>query len=199
MPEPIPLGLTLLFAIVLAIVWASFVNKSLGGSVETVFTLRTHFCRFSHRVLSVDRTGADRRDRKYTLYPRRARVRAALRAASERPLRPLVCAARRADAERSVRVRLRATERAWLRNAFLEAALLMLAFQRELSGFGATARWLRLFVFDPLGRHAWHCAGSSQEPHLFWRAKTEAARRAFERPIVIACLVDRAPCLPSLM
>lgn len=44
MPEPIPLGLTLLFAIVLAIVWASFVNKSLGGSVETVFTLRTHFC-----------------------------------------------------------------------------------------------------------------------------------------------------------
>jgi hypothetical protein len=43
MPEPIPLGLTLFFAMVLAIVWASFVNKALGGSVETVFTLRTHF------------------------------------------------------------------------------------------------------------------------------------------------------------
>jgi hypothetical protein len=43
MPEPIPLGLTLFFAMVLAIVWASLVNKALGGSVETVFTLRTHF------------------------------------------------------------------------------------------------------------------------------------------------------------
>lgn len=81
------------------------------------------FLCFSHRVLSVDRTGADRRDRKYTLYPRRARVRAALRAASERPLRPLVRAARRADAERSVRVRLRAAERACCEIAFLDAAL----------------------------------------------------------------------------
>jgi hypothetical protein len=43
MPEPMPLELTLFFAIVLAIVRASFVNKSLGGAVETVFTFRTHF------------------------------------------------------------------------------------------------------------------------------------------------------------
>jgi hypothetical protein len=42
-PEPTPLGLTLFFAIVLAIVCAFFVNKSLGGLVETVFTLRIHF------------------------------------------------------------------------------------------------------------------------------------------------------------
>jgi hypothetical protein len=42
-PDPVPLELTLFFAIVLAIVRASFVNKSLGGAVETVFTLRTHF------------------------------------------------------------------------------------------------------------------------------------------------------------
>jgi hypothetical protein len=31
MPEPTPRGLTLFFAIVLAIVWASFLNRSLGG------------------------------------------------------------------------------------------------------------------------------------------------------------------------
>jgi hypothetical protein len=43
MPEPIPLGLTFLLAIALAIVSASFVNIRLGGLVETVFTLRTHF------------------------------------------------------------------------------------------------------------------------------------------------------------
>jgi hypothetical protein len=43
MPEPMPRGLTLFLAIVLAIVCASFLNKSFGGEVETVFTLRTHF------------------------------------------------------------------------------------------------------------------------------------------------------------
>jgi hypothetical protein len=43
MPDPMPLGLTLFFVIVLAIVLASFVNKSLGGAVETVFTFRAHF------------------------------------------------------------------------------------------------------------------------------------------------------------
>jgi hypothetical protein len=31
MPDPTPPGLTLFLAIILAIVWASFLNKSLGG------------------------------------------------------------------------------------------------------------------------------------------------------------------------
>src|SRR5487761_1463018 len=38
-PEPIPLGLTFLLAIDLAIVSASFVNKPSSGNVDTVFTL----------------------------------------------------------------------------------------------------------------------------------------------------------------
>src|SRR2546429_2108745 len=42
MPEPIPLGLTFLLAMVRAMVSASFVNRLLGGEVETVFTPRTH-------------------------------------------------------------------------------------------------------------------------------------------------------------
>ena len=55
-------------------------------------------------------------------YARLSRVRAALRAAAERPLRPLVCAARRAEAERSARVRFRATERACRESASRDAA-----------------------------------------------------------------------------
>jgi hypothetical protein len=55
-------------------------------------------------------------------YLRRARVRAALRAAVERPLRPFVRTARRADAERAARVRRRAAERACLASSFLDAA-----------------------------------------------------------------------------
>ena len=43
MPEAGPLGLTVFLPITLAIVRASFLNSSLGGEVETVFTLRTHF------------------------------------------------------------------------------------------------------------------------------------------------------------
>src|SRR5262249_47102079 len=42
MPEAMPLGLTFLVAMVLAIVCASLVNRSRGGLVETVFTFRTH-------------------------------------------------------------------------------------------------------------------------------------------------------------
>jgi hypothetical protein len=96
--------------------------------VETVFTLRTHFfglaivppletisiplCAFKEAL----------RENKKAFYPRPARVRAALRAARERPRRPLVRAARRAEAERWVRVRFRAAERACRESAFLDAA-----------------------------------------------------------------------------
>jgi hypothetical protein len=38
-PEPIPLGLTFLLAIALAIVRASLVNRSLAGKVDSVLTL----------------------------------------------------------------------------------------------------------------------------------------------------------------
>jgi len=70
-------------------------------------------------------------------------VRAALRAAVERPLRPLVCAARRAEAERSLGVRFRAAERAWRESDFFDAALLasrlsanLVAFERRRDALG---------------------------------------------------------------
>jgi hypothetical protein len=75
--------------------------------------------------------------------PPRARVRAAFRAAAERPLRPLVWAARRAEAERWACVRRRAAERACLASSLLEAALRRsrlstrsLACERRRDGFG---------------------------------------------------------------
>jgi hypothetical protein len=40
-PDPIPLGLTFLLAITRAMVLASFVNREVGGKVETVFTFWT--------------------------------------------------------------------------------------------------------------------------------------------------------------
>ena len=43
MPEPMPLGLTFLLDITLAIVAASLVKVPSGGKVETVFTFWTHF------------------------------------------------------------------------------------------------------------------------------------------------------------
>src|SRR5262249_62278822 len=61
-------------------------------------------------------------------YPRGAPVRVAVRAAAERPWRPLFCAARRADAELSVLVPLRAADRACRESAFLDAAYLVSCF-----------------------------------------------------------------------
>src|SRR5437899_2614967 len=43
MPEPMPLGLIFLLAMILATVGASLVKVPAGGKVETVFTLCDHF------------------------------------------------------------------------------------------------------------------------------------------------------------
>jgi hypothetical protein len=43
MPEPIPLGLTFLLAMIRATVSASFVKVPFGGNVETVVTSRTQY------------------------------------------------------------------------------------------------------------------------------------------------------------
>jgi hypothetical protein len=62
-------------------------------------------------------------DVELNLYFRRLRVCAALRAAIERPCRPLVSAARRAAFAREARDRFRAAERACFCNALRDAAL----------------------------------------------------------------------------
>ena len=75
----------------------------------------------------------------------RARVRAALRAAADRPARPLVRTVWRAEAERSDRVRPRAAARACLESAFRaprpsRLIARSMALERRPDGFGLP-RW----------------------------------------------------------
>jgi hypothetical protein len=108
-----------------------------------------------------------------------------------------VRAALRADARRDEAERRRAVVRAWrdsaLRDATLRFSLFsLLSIARERRGDGrARVRPARLadaalrFVLA----RALFGGGGSLTPE----------RRAFERPIAIACFVDRAPCFPSRM
>jgi hypothetical protein len=148
------------------------------------------------------RTGRPRfvRDAAMSQRRRRARVRAALRAAAARLRGPFVCTALRADAERLAALRLRAAERACFDNALFDAALcpsrrkaFVIARERFADGrffvaarpaFEARAADLRVFA---------------DVVPFFGGGSFTPARRAFERPIAIACFVDRAPCLPSRM
>ena len=129
-------------------------------------------------------------------YLRRARLRAAFFAAAERPRPPLVRAARRAAAERLARVRFCAAERACRDRDFLDAADL----PARLS-----APWLALerrrdvcpVVLRPAAnaRLALLRAFPGTVP-FFGGVRRTPARRALDKPIAIACLVEPAPCLP---
>ena len=126
----------------------------------------------------------------------RALVRAALRAAAERPAAPFVFAALRDADERSAAERRRAAEEACRDNACGDAALC----PSRLSA-SRTARDRVADVFA--GRLP--CASAffalrrvlAAAFPFFGAANFTPARRAFERPMAIACLADRAPCLPS--
>src|SRR5262252_1319064 len=131
-------------------------------------------------------------------HPRRARVCAAFRAAADRPLRPFVRTARRAEAERCDRVRFCAALCACLDRDLRVAALWpsrlstrAVALERRLD-FGSR---LRPAAY---ARCALRRVFSEVWP-FFGGASTTPARRAFERPMAIACLLDLAPCLPSRM
>src|SRR5262249_3688156 len=127
-----------------------------------------------------------------------ARVRAALRAAAERPDVPFVATALRADAERLAALRRPAAECACRDNAAGDAAACGSRFHggsggggrlggpppRAGAGPGCLAAFLRVSadVLPALG-------GGRSTPAL----------RAFDSPMAMACLLDRAPCLPSRM
>src|SRR6185295_7610862 len=117
----------------------------------------------------------------------------------ERFAGPLVFAALRADAERSAAVRFLAADRACLASAVCDAA----ACGSRFSALRVALERVRETLF--LG-----CWPASTSCSAFSRVSCDAvpflggaswtpARRAFERPIAIACLVERAPCLPSRM
>jgi hypothetical protein len=127
---------------------------------------------------------------------RRARVRAALRAAVARPIGPLVRTAFLAAAFKDPAPRLRAADRVCRVRAVREAAARP---SRRSAVRMAPDRLAEGFLRDRARRKAYSALRrvlSDVFPFSGGGSSTPA-RRAFERPMAIACFVDRAPCLPS--
>ena len=130
-----------------------------------------------------------------------ARVLAALRAARTKPACPFVRTAFWAAADRSAAVRLRAAVCACFDKALCAAA-------------ECPSRWSARSVARARLADVWRFAGSPcprrQARSALRRVRSEVlplagggrstpARRACERPMAIACFVERAPCFPSRM
>jgi hypothetical protein len=127
---------------------------------------------------------------------RRRRVLAALRAAARRIRDPLVRTALRAAARRAVAPRRRAADRACLASAVRVAARFP---SRRRAALVARERVVdeRLRPRRP-ARDAYSALFLVRAFALRGgRGSLTPARRAFERPMAIACFVERAPCLPS--
>jgi hypothetical protein len=121
---------------------------------------------------------------------RLARVRAALRAAADRPAAPLVRTAFRAAAERAAAPLRRALVRACLASDLRDAA----DRPSRLSALRMASDRLADGRFCGLRRPVLRRLFAAAFPFL---GILTPALRALDRPIAIACFVDRAPCLPS--
>src|SRR5438874_1250400 len=100
-----------------------------------------------------------------------------------------------ADRDREAGERFFAALRACRESARCEAALLPSRFRaREV----ARERFADFFVpfFLPFWTSRAACLRVFFDPFL-GGGKSTPARRAFDKPMAIACLVDRAPCFPS--
>ena len=104
-----------------------------------------------------------------------------------------------AAAERERAERRRAAERACRERAFLDAAEWPSRFSAR---FVARERVRETFlrVLRPFARSRFACFRVREEVlPRFGGGNFTPARRAFDKPIAIACWGDRAPCLPSRM
>jgi hypothetical protein len=114
-------------------------------------------------------------------------------------VRALVRAAFFADADLWAGVRFLALDRACLDSALRDAAECPSLRNARLT---AVARFRETFLRPPrlaltVSRAAWRRVRGEAAP-LFGAGNLTPARLALESPIAIACLVDRAPCFPSL-
>jgi hypothetical protein len=129
------------------------------------------------------------------------RVRAALAAAAARPAAPLVRDACFAEAERSAGERVRAAVRAWRAIARGDAAAVLSCF----SAFNDARDRLVIELpctIAPLPRARSRDARFRTDADAFpgrGGGRLTPARLAFDRPMAMACLVERAPWIPSLM
>ena len=128
----------------------------------------------------------------------RCRVLAALRAAALRRTGPLLTAAVRADAARAAGLREAAARCAWRDSAVGVAAAVpsrssafRVARLRRGEGARSGSALPRAESRSALFRVC------SEVVLAFGGASATPARRAFDRPMAIACLLERAPCLPS--
>jgi hypothetical protein len=108
----------------------------------------------------------------------------------------------RAEADRLVALRLRAAERACFESALFDAAprpSRRNAFVTARDRF-ADGRFFRAALLRPAAdaRFAAVRVFADVVP-FFGGGSFTPARRAFDKPIAIACSVERAPCLPSRM
>jgi len=125
-------------------------------------------------------------------------VRAAFFAAIERSRGPFVRTAFIAAAERARGPRLAADRRAWRASAFFEAAdrpsrrnAPSTARDRFAEGRCPDRPRLKAdFALRRVSAEAFPFAGT---------LRFTPERRAFDRPMAIACLLERAPCFPSRM
>jgi hypothetical protein len=100
--------------------------------------------------------------------------------------------ARRADPERR-----RADERAWFDSAFRDAERLPSCFSARLAARDRFADGRRRELPARLADCALRFVDAFAPAGGFPSSTPD--RRAFDRPIAMACFVDRAPCLPSRM
>src|SRR5437588_2411260 len=106
-----------------------------------------------------------------------------------------VAAAFFADREREAADRFLAALRAWRESARFEAALRPSRFSAREVARERLADFFVLLLFPSLRSRA-ACLRVFFDPFLGCFSFTPA-RLAFERPMAIACLVERAPCFPS--
>src|SRR6266568_1972185 len=107
-----------------------------------------------------------------------------------------VCAALRPAADRCEDVRFLATALACLDSAVGLAALLPSCLSAWLVARDRVRDGFLDFEADALSLWARRRVSADAAPCLGGGSATPA-RRAFDRPMAMACFVDRAPCLPS--
>src|SRR5262249_3485274 len=126
-------------------------------------------------------------------------VRAAFCAARLRPALPLVRTAFSAAKCRALAPRVRAELRAWRDTLVFDAAECPSRFKGFEIARERVADGLWPGCFPALRSCSAFSRTCSEELPSPGGGSLTPARRAFERPIAMACLVERAPCFPSRM
>ena len=167
--------------------------------MDTIFDIFLLYCSQLFTTILTTFVGLDKNFPKrgpYARYP----LQAAFRPPDRRPSAPLVRTAFLAAALRAALPLLRADCRACLDKAACDAAEWPSRFNAALTARERLADVFFLVREWPLAtsRFAFSRVASEVLP-FFGGGRSTPARRAFDKPMAIACFVEAAPCLPSRM